>query len=46
MPRYAPRFDIDRTTEYGPKMTGYIEGIRLMCVEVEVIKVIRRKGKE
>ena len=40
LPVYATWFDSDPTNEYGRKMTSYIEQIRLMCVEVEVIKMI------
>ena len=40
MPVYAPRFSSGRTTEFGTEMTSYIEGIRLMRVEIEVIKMI------
>ena len=40
MPVYAPGFSCDSTTNFGSKMTSYIEGIRLMCVEIQVIKMI------
>ena len=39
-PVYAAGFSSDRTTEYGPKLTGYMEGVRLMSVEIGVIKMI------
>ena len=40
MPVYAPSFSSDRSTIFGTEMTSYMEGIRLMRVEVEVIKMI------
>ena len=39
-PVYAAGFSSDRTTEFGPKLTGYMEGMRLMSVEIGVIRMI------
>ena len=42
MPVYKIEFPSDPTNEYAAKMTTYLDGIRLMSVEVEVIKMIAK----